>query len=120
MIALTRTVAALLVAAPAALAVPAAAQEFEEETGPVILELEPTVEPRGGDIKVIRGSAVHPEPLPQVMASKALPPGGVEAIGGQRLWLVDRKAGHVTGCMLATTIRGGDMRQVRCTTERLP
>jgi len=120
MIALTRTVAALMVAALLAMANSAVAEEFEEEFGPVILELEPTVEPRGGDIKVIRGSAVHPEPVPQVTASKAIPPGGLEAIGGQRLWLVDRKAGEVTGCILATTIRAGAMREVRCTTERLP
>ena len=53
-------------------------------------------------------------------ASKAVPGDGIEAVGGDRLWLVDRKAGQVTGCILATTIRAGAMREVRCTTERLP
>ena len=120
MIALTRTVAALLVAAPVAMALPAIAQEAEERSGPVIIEFDPAAVERGGDVKVIRGSAVHPEPVARVGASKVVPHGGIEAIGGNRLWLVDRKAGEVTGCILAATIRAGNLRDIRCTTERLP
>lgn len=120
MIALTRTVAALLVATPAAMAIPAMAQEAEERSGPVIIDLDPAAAERGGDVKVIRGSAVHPEPAARPIASKAVPDGGLEVIGGNRLWLVDRKAGEVTGCILAATIRAGAMREIRCTTERLP
>ncbi len=116
----TRTVAALLVAAPVAIALPAKTQETENPSGPVILELDPTAAERGSDVKVIRGSAEHAEPAARAIASKAVPHGGVEAVGGDRLWLVDRKAGVVTGCILATTIRAGAVREVRCTTERLP
>ncbi len=120
MITLTRTVAALLVAGPVALAVPAVAQEEADASGPNIIQLDPAAEVSGADVEVFRGSVVQSEPAPRYAASKAIPPGGLEAIGGDRLWLVDRKAGEVTGCILATTIRSGAMREVRCTTERLP
>ena len=116
---LTRTVAALLVAAPIAIALPALAQETEAPSGPVIIELDPGAAERGGDVKVIRGSAVHPEPVARAVGSKAVS-GGVEAVSGDRLWLVDRKAGEVTGCILAATIRAGSIGEIRCTTERLP
>ena len=117
---LTRTVAALLVAAPVSIALPAVAQEAEETSGPVIIELDPAAAGRGGDVKVIRGSAVHPEPVARAVASKAVSGGGVEAVGGDRLWLVDRKAGEVTGCILSATIRAGSIGEIRCTTDRLP
>ena len=117
---LTRTVAALLVAAPIAIALPAMAQETGAPSGPVIIELDPGATERGGDVKVIRGSAVHPEPVARAVGSKAVTGGGVEAVGGDRLWLVDRKASEVTGCILAGTIRAGSIGEIRCTTERLP
>ena len=117
---LTKTVAALLVAAPVSIALPALAQEAEEPSGPVIIELDPGTAERGGDVKVIRGSAVHPQAAAPAFASKAVSGGGVEAVSGNRLWLVDRKAGEVTGCVLAATIRAGTIGEIRCTTERLP
>lgn len=120
MITLTRTVAALLVAGPVALALPAAGQEAGDSSGPSIIQLDPGAAERGGDVKVIRGSAVHPEPVARAVGSKAMSGGGVEAVSGDRLWLVDRKAGEVTGCILAGTIRAGSIGEIRCTTERLP
>lgn len=124
MMTLTRTVAALLVAGPVALALPATAQEEAGDgSGPRFIQLDPTApsaEERGGDVKVIRGSAVRLEPVERNVTSKAIPQGGVEVVGGDQLWLVDRKAGVVTGCFLAATIRAGAVGDVLCTTERLP
>ena len=120
MASITRIVAALLVVSPVALAIPAVAQDQEEHSGPVIVHLDPTAENRGGDVGVIRGSAVHPEPSTRTLSSKAIPHGGVEAVGGDTLWLVDRKARQVTACLLAATIVAGDLRDIRCETGRLP
>ena len=117
---LTNTVAALLMAVPVAVTAAASAQEVEERSGPVILDLEGGTVERSGDVKVIRGSAIRPEPVAAAFASKAVPHGGIEVVGGDRLWLVDHKAGEVTGCILALTIYAGAPREVRCTTERLP
>lgn len=116
----TRMVAALLVVTSAALAQPATAQDQEERSGPAIIHLDPTFENRGGDVKVIRGSAVHPDRAARTLSSKAVPQGGLAAIGGDTLWLVDRKAGQVTGCFLAATIVAGDLRDIHCETGRLP
>lgn len=120
MASITRMVAALLVVSPVALAIPAVAQDQDERSGPAIIHLDPTAENRGGDVKVIRGSAVHPEPIARTLSSKAIPHGGVETVGGDTLWLVDHKAGRVTGCFLAATIVAGDLRDIRCETGRLP
>ena len=101
---LTRTVAALLVAAPVAIAIPALAQDSEEPSGPVIIELDPGAVERGGDVKVIRGTGTPAQSVDRPFASKAVPGDGIEAVGGDRLWLVDRKAGQVTGCILALSL----------------
>ena len=116
---LTNTVAALLMAAPIAVALPAFAQESEERSGPVILDLNGGEVERGGDVKVIRGSA---EPLVYAnrnLSSKVIPRGDIDLVGGDTLWLVDRKAGILTGCFLAATIVAGDLRDIRCENARL-
>ncbi len=115
MASITRTVAALLVMAPVAFGNLALAQERESDgSGPLIIQLEPTAESRGGGVKVIRGSAVHPDPIALNRSSKVGPPSGIELVGGDTLWLVDRKASVVTGCYLAATIVTGNLRDIRC------
>jgi hypothetical protein len=113
-------VAALLVAGPITFAYPAMAQDQDAETsGPAIIQLDPATEARDGDVKVIRGSAVHPEPVARNTSSKAVPNGGLELVGGDTLWLVDRKASVLTGCFLAATIVAGDLRDIRCESAEL-
>ena len=110
----------LLAALPLAVAVPAAAQEREDETsGPVIVQIDPATADRG-EVKVIRGSAVHPDPVARTFSSKAVPNGTAVTVGADTLWIVDRKAGVATGCVLAATIIAGDMFDIRCETQRLP
>lgn len=121
MASITRTVMVLLAAGPLAVAVPAAAQDREDEpSGPVIVQIDPATADRGGEVKVIRGSAMHPEPVARTFSSKAVPNGGAVTVGADTLWIVDRKAGVATGCVLAATIVAGDMFDIRCETQRLP
>ena len=106
-----------------ALAGPAIAQQSGEgRSGPLVLQLDPAAADRGADVKVIRGSgsATQPVSARPATAAKAVPSGGVELAGGDTLWLVDRKAGRLTGCFLAATIVAGDLRDIRCETRRLP
>ena len=114
----------LLAAGALAWAHPAAAQDSDEDTaGPSILQIDPAdpaVADRGDDVKVIRGSAVHLTPVVQAFSSKAVENEGVDAVGANTLWFVDRKAGQVTGCVLAATIIAGDMFDIRCESQRLP
>ena len=118
---MTGVIAALLVTAAWAWAFPAAAQDQDaEQSGPRILQLDTDAVPdRGDDVKVFRGSAVHPEPVARLPSSKAAPQGGVETAGGETLWVVDRKASVVTGCYLQVTISVTVPQEIRCVSRRL-
>ena len=115
MASITRMVAALLVVALAAFANSAMAQDQRpEDSGPKIIQLGPVTEATGGEVAVFRGSAVDLDPFVRSPSSKVVPKSGLEVVGGDTLWLVDRKAGVLTGCFLAATIVAGDLRDIRC------
>ena len=111
------TLVALLLATPMALTGAAVAQEDEARSGPAIIQVAPAAE-QGDAVPVFRGSAIRP--VQQNLPSKVIPEGGLETVAGDRLWIVDRKAGEITGCYLKATIRVGALKEIRCTTERLP
>ena len=66
-----------------------------------------------GGVQVVRGPAVKPSNY------KAPKVGDLEVLGGERLWLLERARGRLTGCTLRFTGTVG-REAIRCTARRLP
>ena len=119
----TRMAAALLVAVPAAFAVPAIARDHDPDaSGAKIVRLGPAVET---GVRTVRGSRIrHPYDgaATAVRPGKAAPAAGpaAEAVAGETLWLIDRKADRLTGCTLAPSARAANVQVIRCSARRLP
>ena len=71
------------------------------------------VEVVAGGVEVVRGPAVAPSVYkePEV--------GALEVLVGERLWLLDRASGRLSGCTLRFTGTVG-REAIRCTSRRLP
>ena len=103
-------------AAAAALLVAAAVPAVAAETGSVTVHRGAKVSavsfPSGGPVRVQRGAAVK---TPAYAAPGAEAP---LVLAGKRLWIVDRRGGRLTSCVLRRSIQVG-RRDIRCTSRAL-
>jgi hypothetical protein len=112
----------LVLAALLVLALPGSGLAGGEET------YQPPSPPGTGSVAIYRGStAAGPSPVPVYRGSAiaparlpaADPSPAVAAVGGERVWFVDRARGELVGCRLVSTFTVG-RNVIRCVRRGLP